>query len=252
MADQFTRTRLLLGDDGMAALAASRVAVFGIGGVGGFVVEALARCGVGALELVDDDVVSLTNANRQIVAGASTIGRHKVDVMAERIADINPLCNVTVRKCFFLPATADQFDFSEYDYVVDAVDTVTAKLQIIQAAHAAGTPVISCMGTANKLDPSAFRVADIFETSVCPLAKIIRKECHKRGIAGFKVVYSEEPARQLSDGAAASCEEQQVRTQEDERHPVRRSGVPGSVAFVPGAAGLICAGEVVKDLSGVR
>ena len=232
MADQFNRTRMLLGDDALDALAHARVIVFGIGGVGGHVVEALARSGIGALDLVDHDRVDITNINRQIVATLSTIGQYKVDVMAARIADINPDCEVTTHRCFYLPETASQFDLSQYDYVVDAVDTVTAKLQLIEAAHAAGTPIISSMGAANKLNPTAFEVADIYETAVCPLAKIIRKECRKRGIDSLKVVYSKEPARTPLETSSIG----------DERP------VPGSVAFVPSVAGLTIAGEVVKDL----
>lgn len=249
MLNQFSRTQLLLGADAMAALDHAHVAVFGVGGVGGYTVEALARSGVGKLDLVDDDLVCLTNANRQIIANVHTVGRHKVDVMAERIADINPLCRVTTHKCFYLPATADQFDFAQYDYIVDAVDTVTAKLQLVQAAQAAGTPIISCMGAANKLDASAFRVADIYETRVCPLAKIIRKECRKRGIAGFKVVYSEEQPRRPLEDASISCRAHCICPKGAERHCTDRRDIPGSVAFVPPVAGLICAGEVIRDLA---
>lgn len=236
MQEQFARTQMLLGPTGMAALSRAHVAVFGIGGVGGYAAEALARSGVGALDLVDHDQVALSNLNRQIIATLSTVGRNKVDVMAERIADINPDCRVRARTCFYLPDTADQFDFSEYDYVVDAVDTVTAKLLLIQEADRCGVPIISSMGAADKLDPTRFEVAGIYDTSVCPLAKIIRKECRKRGVKALKVVYSKEPAsRPFEDPTGEET--------------TRRSGVPGSVAFVPSVAGLIIAGEVVKDLA---
>lgn len=251
MLDQFSRTQLLIGPEAMARLAASRVAVFGIGGVGGFAVEALARSGVGALELVDDDLVGITNINRQIIADTTVIGQHKVDVMARRIAAINPDCRVTTRKCFFLPANAGDFDFAEYDYVVDAVDTVTAKLRIVQAAHEAQTPVISCMGAANKLDPTAFRVADIDDTRICPLARIMRKECRKRGIGGFKAVYSEEPALKPLEDEKLAAKESAAEPQPDRPGASSRHGIPASIAFVPSVAGLICAGEVIKDLIGM-
>ncbi|MBQ9042441.1 MAG: tRNA threonylcarbamoyladenosine dehydratase [Eggerthellaceae bacterium] len=236
----------------MTALDRARVAVFGVGGVGGYVAEALARSGIGALDLIDDDLVCLTNANRQVIASISTVGKYKVDVMAERIADINPLCRVAVHKCFYLPQTAGQFDFHDYDYVVDAVDTVTAKLCLIQEAQACGTPIISSMGAANKLDPTAFEVADIYDTSICPLAKIIRKECRKRGIRSLKVVYSKEPARRPLEDASISCRAHCICPQAAERHCTDRRDIPGSTAFVPPVVGLIIAGEVVKDLTGVR
>ena len=224
MDDRFSRTELLLGPDAMAKLAQSRVIVFGIGGVGGHVVEALARSGVGALDIVDGDAVCASNINRQIVATANVIGVPKVQVMARRIQLINPKCQVKMHHCFYLPDTADRFDLSGYDYVVDAVDTVTAKLLIAERAQAAGTPVISSMGAGNKLDPTAFEVADLYDTSMCPLAKVMRRECRKRGIEHLKVVYSKE-------------------------EPVQpRGDVVGSVAFVPSVAGLIIAGEVVTDL----
>ena len=251
MSERFSRTRMLLGDDAMDALARARVIVFGIGGVGGYATEALARCGVGAIDIVDDDVVGITNLNRQIIATQSAIGRPKVDVMAERIHDIDPACRVTARKCFFLPDTADQFDFANYDYVLDAVDTVTAKLQLIASANAAGTPIISSMGAANKLDPTAFEVADIYETSICPLAKIIRKECRKRGIKHLKVVYSKEPPRERFGGTKLEEVRREAGTSDDGGHRIGRAGIPGSVAFVPPAAGLAMAAEVVKDLTGM-
>lgn len=231
--DQFERTRLLLGGEAMERLHAAKVAIFGIGGVGGYVAEALARCGVGSLVLVDHDTVSLTNLNRQIIALHSTIGRNKVDVMAERIADINPGAKVEARCCFYLPENADEFDFSSYSYVVDAVDTVTAKLEIIQRAKQCGVPVISSMGAGNKTDPTLFRVSDLYRTSVCPLAKVMRRECRKRGIQDLKVVWSPEeptvPAEQIRDASGKKV-------------------IPGSIAFVPSAAGLALASEVVRDL----
>jgi tRNA A37 threonylcarbamoyladenosine dehydratase len=235
--NQFTRTELLLGADAMEKLRGSRVVIFGVGGVGGYVTEALARSGVGAFELVDRDVVSVTNLNRQIIATWKTIGRDKTEVMAERIADINPEAKVTLRKCFFLPETADQFDFSRYDYVVDAVDTVTAKIEIILRAQQSGVPVISSMGAGNKLDPSKFEVADIYKTSVDPLARVMRRELKKRGVRKLKVVYSkEEPMKPLG------------RIEADPE--AGRKDVPGSSAFTPSAAGLLIASEVVKDLIG--
>ena len=240
MQDRFSRTQMLLGPDAMERLANARVIVFGVGGVGGYALEALARGGVGRISLVDDDVVGLTNVNRQIVAAESTLGRPKAQVMAERIRDINPDCDVVAHQCFYLPQTADEFDLSQYDYVVDAVDTVTAKLQLITKAKRAGTPIISCMGTANKLDPTRFLVADIEKTSVCPLARIIRKEARKRGLGHFKVVFSTEPAMtpDLPDDYR-----EQLRPESSNR------SLPGSVSFVPPVAGCILAGEVIKELS---
>ena len=235
MTEQFSRTQLLLGEEAMEKLRNARVAVFGIGGVGGYTVEALARSGVGQLDLIDSDTVSVSNINRQILATHSTVGRLKVDVAKDRILDINPNCVVRTYPCFYLPDTADQFDFSAYDYIVDAIDTVTGKLQLVQQAHAAGTPIICSMGTGNKLDPSAFLVADISKTSVCPLARIIRKELKKRGINHVKVVYSQEDA--LTPVGA-----------EEEMKLLGKRQIPGSASFVPGAAGLILAGEVIKDL----
>lgn len=236
MEDIFARTRLLLGDDGLARLAAARVAVFGIGGVGGYAVEALARSGVGALDLIDSDTVDVTNLNRQIIATLPGVGRPKVSVAAERVASINPACTVRAHECFFLPETADRFDFSAYDYVIDAVDTVAAKMALVEAARAAGTPIVSSMGAGNKLDPTAFRVADIYETSVDPLARVMRRELRRRGIPALKVVYSTEPPREpFPDGERVK----------DGTRPA-----PGSVAFVPSVAGLILGGEVVRDLAG--
>ncbi len=238
--DQFSRSRLLLGEAGIDILKDAKVAVFGVGGVGGFVVEALARTGVGHFVLVDNDTVCLTNINRQIIATHSTVGRYKTEVMRDRILDINPQADVEVRNCFYLPENADEFDFSEYSYVVDAVDTVTAKLEIIMRAKSANVPVISSMGAGNKLDPTKFEVADIYKTSVCPLAKVMRYECKKRGIKKLKVVYSTEQARKPMNETS------------DEQPAAGRRSTPGSLAFVPSAAGLIIAGEVVKDLTKVK
>ena len=235
MEDQFERLELLLGGQAIERLKSSTVAVFGIGGVGGYVVEALARSGVGSFVLVDNDEVSITNLNRQIIALHSTIGKNKVDVMAERIHDINPAASVTVKKCFFLPETADEFDFGSYDYVADCVDTVAAKIEIISRAREANVPVISSMGAGGKLHPEMFEVADISKTSVCPLAKAVRRELRNRGINNVKVVYSkEEPIKNLVGGQADP---------ETGRH------VPGSSAFTPSVAGLIMASEIVKDLA---
>ena len=236
----FSRSQMLFGPEGMEKLRNSRVAVFGIGGVGGYVVEALVRSGIGALDLIDHDKVSLSNLNRQLYATRSTIGKYKVDVAEERIHDINPDCLVTGRKAFFLPDTRDQFDFTQYDYVVDAIDTVAGKLALVEAARAANTPIICSMGAGNKTDPTAFRVADIFDTSVCPLARVMRTECRKRGIRHLKVVYSTEPPLRPLEGPEISQQEAGKRT--------ARRDIPGSTAFVPSVAGLILAGEVVKDL----
>ena len=233
MEDMFSRTRMLLGKEAMDRLRQARVAVFGIGGVGGHAVEALVRSGVGALDLIDSDRVVISNLNRQIIATRDTLGMLKVEAAKARVLSINPNCQVKTYPIFYLPETADRFDFSQYDYVVDAIDTVAGKLQLIEAAKAAGVPVISSMGAGNKLDPTVFRVADIAETSVCPLARVMRRELKKRGIDHVKVVYSTEPA--LTPGPA-------------EEETSRRS-TPGSTAFVPAVAGLILAGEVVKDIS---
>ena len=247
MQDQFSRTRLLFGPEGMEKLKNSHVAVFGIGGVGGYAVEALARSGIGALDLIDDDKVCLTNVNRQLYATRSTVGRYKVEVAEERIRDINPDCRVRAWKTFYMPDTQDQFDFTEYDYIVDAIDTVKGKLTLVEAAKAAGTPIISCMGAGNKTDPTAFRVADIYKTSICPLARVMRTECRKRRIRHLKVVYSTElPVRPLED-PAISCRNHCICPPDTRKCTVRRD-IPGSTAFVPSVAGLILAGEVVKDL----
>ncbi|MBQ9063128.1 MAG: tRNA threonylcarbamoyladenosine dehydratase [Eubacterium sp.] len=244
MQEAFSRTELLLGADAMRRLAKARVAVFGLGGVGGYVVEALARSGIGALDLIDNDIVSESNLNRQIIATRKTIGQYKTDAAAARVIEIHPDCRVRTYRAFYLPETKEQFDFTEYDYVVDAIDTVSGKLALAEQAQAAGVPVISAMGAGNKLNPAAFEVADIYETSVCPLAKVMRKECRKRGIRSLKVVYSKEEPR-TPDPASVRQELQDLA----ESGSSRRS-IPGSVAFVPSVVGLIIAGEVVKDLSG--
>ena len=233
----------------MQKLAACRVAVFGIGGVGGCVVEALARSGIGALDLIDDDRVCLTNLNRQILATRKTVGKFKVDVAEERIHEINPDCNVRTYKTFYLPETQDLFDFYEYDYVVDAIDTVTGKLAIIENAKEADIPVISSMGAGNKVNPAAFEVADIYETSICPLARVMRRECRKRGIDSLKVVYSKEkPIRPLED-MSISCRQHCICPPGTARKCTDRRDIPGSTAFVPSVAGLIIAGEIVNDLA---
>ena len=233
MENQWIRTELLLGEEAVEQLKKSHVAVFGVGGVGGYVVEALARTGVGTFDLIDRDTVSVSNINRQIIATHSTVGKVKVEVMKDRILEINPEAKVNIHKCFFLPENAGEFDFSRYSYVVDAVDTVTAKIELVMQARKAGVPIISSMGAVNKLDPTKFEVTDIYKTSVCPLAKVMRKELKKRGVKNLKVVYSTEKA--LQPGVDLSGEE-------------GRRAVPGSVAFVPSVAGLIAAGEVIKDL----
>lgn len=250
MEDQFARTRILLGEEAMEKLSKARVAIFGIGGVGGYVCEALARSGVGAFDLIDSDKVSLTNLNRQIIATHETVGRYKTEVMRERILSINPQAEVKTYQCFFLPENAGQFPFEKYDYVVDAVDTVTAKIELVLKAQEENVPVISCMGAGNKLDASRFQVADIYETKVCPLAKVMRRELKKRNVEHLKVVYSEEePIRPVKD---SSCECEGAGGFSNgtckEGKEERRKAVPGSVAFVPSVAGLILAGEVVKDL----
>lgn len=235
MSEQFSRTELLLGEEAIDKLKNSRVAVFGIGGVGGYVCEALVRSGVGHFDLIDSDTVCMSNLNRQIIATRSTVGEYKVDVMKKRMSDINPDVDVRVHKCFFLPENSDSFPFEEYDYVVDAVDTVAAKIELVMKCDKEGVPIMSSMGAGNKLDASAFRVADIYKTKVCPLAKVMRHELKKRGIKKLKVVYSEEmPIK--------------PEVKEQETGTSQRRSTPGSVAFVPSVAGLIIAGEVVKDL----
>ena len=248
MLNQFSRTELLFGSEAMEKLAKARVAVFGIGGEGGYVCEGLVRSGVGALDIVDDDKVCLTNLNRQIIATRKTVGKYKTEVMKERILEINPKAQVYTHQCFFLPETADQFDFTQYDYVVDAVDTVTAKIEIIMRAKEAGVPVISCMGAGNKLDPTQFKVADIYKTSMCPLAKVMRHEMKKRGVRKLKVVYSEEkPVRPVAEDEAG-CKTNCICPPGTQRTCSVRRDIPGSVSFVPSVAGLIIAGEVIKDL----
>ena len=249
MQNQYSRTQLLLGAEAMEKLHNSRVAVFGIGGVGGYVCEGLVRSGVGAFDLVDDDKVCLTNLNRQIIATHKTVGKYKVDVMRERMLEINPDCDVRVHKCFYLPETAAEFNFSDYDYVVDAVDTVTAKVTLVLEAQKAGVPIISCMGAGNKLDASALEVADIYDTSVCPLARVMRAELRKRGVKHLKVVYSKEPALTPIDDMTISCRTHCICPPDTARKCTQRRQVPGSNAFVPAAAGLIIAGEVVRDIA---
>ena len=236
MKDELLRTAMLLGEEAVEKLQKARVAIFGIGGVGGYTLEALARAGIGRLDLIDSDTVSRSNINRQILATQSTVGMSKVEAGKKRVLDINPDCVVRTWEIFYTPETADQFDFTQYDYIVDAIDTVTGKLQLIQRAHECGTPIISCMGTGNKLDASAFEVSDISKTTMCPLARIVRKELGKRGIKHLKVVYSKEEALSPTGW-------------EEEAKALGKRQIPGSVSFVPGAAGLILAGEVIKDLA---
>lgn len=236
MSNQFARTELLLGGEALDKLSRSRVAVFGIGGVGGYVCEALARSGVGKFDLIDNDKVSLTNLNRQIIATHKTIGRAKAEVMKERILDINPGADVRVYECFFLPENGDEFPFEEYDYIVDAVDTVTAKIELVRRAEEKNIPIISSMGTGNKLDAGQFKITDIYRTKMCPLAKVMRHELKKRGIQKCKVVYSEEIPVRPTKGLP------------EEEKPIGKRSVPGSVAYVPSVAGLMIAGEVIKDL----
>lgn len=239
--NKFARTKLLLGQDGIDKLQASRVAVFGVGGVGGYVCEALVRSGIGTFDIIDNDKVCESNINRQIIATTKTIGRDKVDVMRKRMQDINPDVTVNIHKCFFLPENADEFPFEEYDYVVDAVDTVTAKIALVMKCKEKNVPIISSMGAGNKLDASAFKVSDIYKTKVCPLAKVMRHELKKRGVKKLKVVYSEElPLTPVNDDTNV-CEK--------EDSTIVKRTTPGSVAFVPSVAGLIIAGEVVKDLT---
>ena len=250
MLNQFSRTQLLLGSEAMERLAGSRVAVFGIGGVGGYVCEALVRSGVGAFDLIDDDKVCLTNLNHQIIATRSTVGKYKVDVMEARMKDINPNVDIRTHKCFFLPENADSFPFAEYDYVVDAVDTVSAKLTLAVKAQEAGVPIISSMGAGNKLDASAFRVADIYKTSMDPLARVMRRELKKRGVRKLKVVYSQEqPIRPIED-MSISCRTHCICPPGAKHKCTERRDIPGSTAFVPSVVGLIIAGEIVRDISG--
>ena len=250
MLNQFSRTQLLLGKEAMDALSASRVAVFGIGGVGGYVCEALVRSGVGAFDLIDDDKICLTNLNRQLIATRSTVGKYKVDVMEARMKDINPNADIRTHKCFFLPENADEFPFSEYDYIVDAVDTVSAKLSLAVKAQEAGVPIISSMGAGNKLDATAFRVADIYKTSMDPLARVMRRELKKRGVKKLKVVYSQEqPIRPVED-MSISCRTHCICPPGAKHKCTERRDIPGSTAFVPSVVGLIIAGVIVRDISG--
>ena len=248
MQNQFSRTEILIGKEALEKLKTSRVAVFGIGGVGGYVCEALVRTGVGAFDLIDDDKVCLTNLNRQIIATRKTVGQYKTDVMKERILDINPDADVRVHQCFFLPENADRFPFAEYDYIVDAVDTVTAKIALVMKAQEMNIPIISSMGAGNKLDAGAFRVADIYETKVCPLAKVMRRELKKRNVKHLKVVYSEEEPITPVIEESNSCKTNCICPPGTQRKCTVRRAIPGSVAFVPSVVGLMIAGEVVKDL----
>ena len=248
MLNQFSRTELLLGKEAMNKLSSSRVAVFGIGGVGGYTVEALVRSGIGTIDLIDDDKVCLTNINRQIYATRKTVGSYKVDIAKERILEINPNTVVNTYKTFYMPETAEQFDFSCYDYIVDAIDTVTGKIELAVNASAIGTPIISSMGAGNKMDPTAFEVADIYKTSVCPLAKVMRRELKKRGIQGLKVVYSKEIPLSPIDDMSISCKKNCICPPGTKRKCTQRRQVPGSNSFVPSVVGLIIAGEVIKDL----
>lgn len=249
MLNQFSRTQLLLGEEAMDRLKRSRIAVFGVGGVGGYVCEALVRSGVGAFDLIDDDKVCLTNLNRQIIATRKTVGQYKVDVMKNRMLEINPDVDVRLYKCFFLPENAADFPFEEYDYIVDAVDTVTAKIELIMRAKASNVPIISAMGAGNKLDPGRFKIADIYDTSVCPLARVMRRELKKRNVRSLKVVYSDEqPIRPIED-MSISCRTHCICPPGAEHKCTERRDIPGSTAFVPAVAGLMIAGEIVKDLS---
>lgn len=250
MLNQFSRTQLLLGQTAIERLQGSRVAVFGIGGVGGYVCEALVRSGVGTFDLIDDNRVCLTNLNRQIIATRKTVGQYKADVMEARIHDINPNAQVTVHKTFFLPETAQDFPFDQYDYIVDAVDTVSAKIALVMEAQARNIPIISSMGAGNKLDATAFRVADIYETKVCPLARIMRRELRKRGVERLKVVYSQEPPIRPIEDMSISCRAHCICPPGTKHKCTDRRDIPGSTAFVPSVAGLIIAGEVIRDLSG--
>lgn len=251
MLDQFSRTELLVGKVALTKLAQSSVAIFGIGGVGGYVVEALARSGVGTFHLIDDDRICLTNLNRQVLATRKTVGQYKVDVAEARIREINPKAQVFTYKTFFTPDTAEQFDFSSYDYVVDAIDTVTGKLSLVLEAGKTGTPILSCMGTGNKMNPSGFLVADIYETKVCPLARIMRRELRKRGVPALKVVYSQEPPLTPIEDMSISCRAHCICPPGTARKCTQRRQVPGSNAYVPASAGLLIAAEVVKDLTAI-
>ncbi|MCG2729216.1 MAG: tRNA threonylcarbamoyladenosine dehydratase [Acetobacterium sp.] len=249
MLNQFSRTELLLGGDAMKKLEQSRVAIFGIGGVGSYTAEALARSGVGQFDLIDDDKVCLTNINRQLIATRKTVGQYKVEVMKQRILEINPDAQVNMHQCFFLPENSHQFDFSSYSYVVDAIDTISAKIELVLQTENTNTPIISCMGAGNKLDPTLFKVADIYKTTMCPVAKIMRKELKKRRIKRLKVVFSTEEPIKLIEDCSNSCKTNCICPPGTERKCTDRRSIPGSVSFVPSVAGLILAGEVIKDLS---
>jgi tRNA A37 threonylcarbamoyladenosine dehydratase len=249
MLNQFSRTELLIGHDGMERLYNARVAIFGVGGVGGYTIEALARSGIGTFDLIDDDLVCITNVNRQILATTKTVARYKVDVAAQRIMEINPHAKVNTYKTFYTPQTADQFDFTQYDYVVDAIDTVTGKIELVLQAQSCGVPIISSMGAGNKMDPTAFEVADIYKTSVCPLARVMRRELKKRGVKKLKVVYSKEKPLVPMETDEISCNSHCVCPPGTARKCTDRRSVPGSNAFVPPVVGLIIAGEVIKDIS---
>lgn len=248
--DQFSRSALLIGRESVEKLGRAKVALFGVGGVGGYVAEALARSGVGTIDLYDPDTVSLTNLNRQIVALHSTLGQPKAEVIARRLRDINPAVAVTAHPLFYLPENAEQVDVSSYDYIADAIDTVTAKLHLIERCYRLGVPIISAMGAGNKLDPTAFRVADLYKTRMDPLARVMRRELKKRGVKSLKVVYSEEPPIRPLEDLSISCRAHCICPPGTKRHCTDRRDIPGSVAFVPSVAGLIIAGEVVKDLCG--
>ncbi len=252
MLNQFSRTELMFGNEGMNRLSNARVAVFGIGGVGGYTVEALARAGIGKLDIIDDDKVCLTNINRQLIATRKTVGKYKVDVMKERILEINPKAEVTTYQCFYTPETSDQFDFSQYDYIVDAIDTVSGKIEMVLRANEKNVPIISCMGAGNKLDATKFEVADIYKTSVCPLAKVMRRELKVRGVKKLKVVYSKELPKKPLEDMAISCKTGCICPPGAERKCTARRQIPGSNSFVPSVAGLILAGEVIKDITGVK
>lgn len=252
MLNEFSRTQLLLGEEAMDKLKNATVAVFGIGGVGSYAAEALARSGVGKLELFDDDKVCLTNINRQLIATRKTIGKQKIEVMRDRILEINPNAEVVLHQCFYTAENADEFDFTKYTYIIDAIDTVSSKLELIVRAEKAGVPVISCMGAGNKLDPTRFEVADIYSTSVCPLARVMRKELKVRGIKQLKVVYSKEPPITPLEDMSISCRAHCVCPPGTQRKCTIRRAIPGSISFVPSVAGLILAGEVIKDIAGVH
>lgn len=249
MLNQFSRTQLLLGREGMERLSQKRVAIFGIGGVGGYVCEALVRSGIGAFDLIDNDKVCLTNLNRQIIATRKTIGKYKVEVMRDRMLEINPDVQIDIHKCFFLPENADEFPFQEYDYIVDAVDTVTAKIELILRAQQNHIPIISAMGAGNKLDAGRLRIGDIYETRVCPLARVMRRELKKRNVKKLKVVYSDEQPVRLPENRSGSSDSDCIGLDTAEPESRGRRDIPGSTAFVPAVAGLLIAGEIVKDLS---